>query len=108
MAGSILLNPRQAHEEGGAGRVGAYEVDTSIVQLDDAIGNGETDAGAVRLGAEVELEDAGAALGGDADAAVGDGDEPVGAVGGDADMEGAAIGHGFDAVAEEIEEGLFE
>ena len=100
--------------EGAALDGGAGDGNTAVMGFNDAVDNGEAEAGAFDFfgfgGVDaVELvEDEGEIGGGDADAAVTDGKAGAGGFGQQGGGDGAAAGGVFDGVADEVEQELFE
>lgn len=108
--------------EGGAFVGLALDSDGTAMFLDDAPGDEQSQAGAVRFGGEERLEQALHILGRDADAVIFDGKLEVRDVGGLRGLSGHAIGpedvrrdregavwpHGFEGVQEEVHEGLLQ
>src|ERR1035441_1496375 len=108
--------PQQGKLEmkGCAGADGALDMDLAGVFLDDAVGDGEAEAGAAPVarlghcfGGEERIVDALEILGSDAGAGVGDQrlDVPVGQRG---HAQTAAAGHGFLGVQQEVEKDLLQ
>ena len=75
----------------------------------DALGDGQAEARALRLGGRIGLEEARRHPGGDAGAVVGDGDGNVRVAvrgGGDGDLRAGAVAHGVERVLDEVREHL--
>ena len=85
-------------------RVHVFRVDGAAVFFDGFAGNGEAEAGAGGFGGEVGVEDFGEELGGDAGAAVFDGDEDFG-IDAVALQSHTAAGGGLQGVFDEVGDG---
>ena len=88
----------------------ALDVDAAVVLLDDGVADGQAQPGALAdaLGREERIEDAGAVLGPDARARVGDADDLGPVLDREPDPELAAPGHGVEGVEDDVDEDLLE
>ena len=92
---------------------GGADVDGAVVEEGDVFDDGEAEAGAavfagaVLVDAVEAFEEAGEVLGGDAAAAVGDGEDGVAVFGFEAEGDGGGAGVA-EGVGEEVDEGLLE
>ena len=105
--------------ESGAGADGALDMNLAGMLLDDAVGDGKTQAGAAAvagfghgLGGEKRIVDALEVLGSDAGAGVGDQGRDVAECPFELRFGGypqpAAVGHGFFGVEQQIEKDLLQ
>src|SRR6185369_11166498 len=100
---------RDGDGEDGAGAGRAADEDVAAVVTDDAVNDGQAEAGALGLGGEVGREELGARLLAEAGAVVGhlELDAPLGDARGDANAA-AAAGHGVARVLDEVDDDLGE